>query len=166
MTDFQGVDVFEVNRSAYAAAQELIRRGVWSIDPERGLLSGANGEPVTYTRPGLRDNYVRCTPAGHHSIAVHRVIWECVHGPIPDGMVINHLNGMKDDNRLANLELVTQRENNIHAYSTGLNKRRAPTECRTHGTEFWTTRVPIDGVKRYYCKECNRLRMARKRAAA
>ena len=42
---------------------------------------------------------------------VHRFVWECLKGPIPKGMEINHINEDKTDNRLENLELVTQKEN-------------------------------------------------------
>jgi hypothetical protein len=58
------------------------------------------------------------------AVFAHRVIWEHVYGPIPDGMTINHRNGIKDDNRIANLELATVRENIHHAIDNGL--RAAP----------------------------------------
>ena len=41
----------------------------------------------------------------------HRLIWAEANGPIPDGYVIHHINGNKKDNRLANLALVTAKEN-------------------------------------------------------
>ena len=41
----------------------------------------------------------------------HRLIWAEANGPIPDGYVIHHINGKKKDNRLANLAMVTAKEN-------------------------------------------------------
>lgn len=52
----------------------------------------------------------------------HRLVWETFNGEIPKGLAINHKNGIKTDNRLVNLELVTYSENMIHAFRTGLAK--------------------------------------------
>ena len=42
---------------------------------------------------------------------VHRFVWECFYGLIPEGKVIDHINDDKEDNRLCNLQLLTQQEN-------------------------------------------------------
>ena len=42
---------------------------------------------------------------------VHRFVWECFNGLIPDNKVIDHINNIRDDNRLCNLQLVTTSEN-------------------------------------------------------
>ena len=42
---------------------------------------------------------------------VHRFVWECHNGLIPEGKVIDHINNDKEDNRLCNLQLVTPQEN-------------------------------------------------------
>jgi hypothetical protein len=47
--------------------------------------------------------------------SAHRVVWTYLIGRIPPGLVINHINGVKDDNRPQNLELVTPSENARHA---------------------------------------------------
>jgi hypothetical protein len=50
---------------------------------------------------------------------VHRLVWEQFNGPIPEGMVINHIDGNKKNNDLNNLELVTHAENIRHAFESG-----------------------------------------------
>ena len=57
---------------------------------------------------------------------VHRMVWEAFNGTIPPGQVINHLNGIKSDNRLINLEICTRQENTQHAIRTGLFKPTGP----------------------------------------
>lgn len=36
----------------------------------------------------------------------HRIIWEMHNGAVPDGMEIDHINGVKHDNRIENLRCV------------------------------------------------------------
>ena len=43
----------------------------------------------------------------------HRFIYECFHGIITDKRVVDHINNIKTDNRLDNLQLLTNRENII-----------------------------------------------------
>lgn len=45
------------------------------------------------------------------SLSHHRVVWETWNGSIPQGMHINHINQIKSDNKLSNLEMVTPSEN-------------------------------------------------------
>lgn len=45
------------------------------------------------------------------SYYVHRLVWEAFNGPIPEGMQVNHINEDKTDNRLDNLNLLSQKEN-------------------------------------------------------
>ena len=41
----------------------------------------------------------------------HRFIWEMHYGKIPDGLQIDHINGIRDDNRIENLQLLTTKKN-------------------------------------------------------
>lgn len=81
---------------------------------------GKVGYPVVMIHPAKRLHYV------HHMVA------EAFLGPRPDGMQINHINGIKTDNRLCNLEYVTPSENMRHAYRIGLH-RAHPSLGERHG---------------------------------
>lgn len=49
---------------------------------------------------------------GEKLYRAHRIAWELYHGKeIPEGMVIDHINGDRSDNRIYNLRCVTHSEN-------------------------------------------------------
>lgn len=89
------------------------------VDPKAGVVYGKLGGPVG----GIcADGYVRLGARRGKSphLYAHRLIWETVNGPIPDGREIDHLNGIKSDNRVRNLEAVTKSENVRRAIKNGL----------------------------------------------
>src|SRR3990167_9776089 len=49
---------------------------------------------------------------GHRYRPEHRLVWEAANGPIPKGHVVHHINGVKDDNRLENLEVMPRKKHN------------------------------------------------------
>lgn len=51
------------------------------------------------------------------SYLVHRLVYEAFYGEIEQGFQINHKNGIKNDNRLENLEKVSQSENIKHRFT-------------------------------------------------
>ena len=55
----------------------------------------------------------------------HRIIWEMFNGVILHGLHIDHINGNRTDNRIENLQLVTQHQNNQRKFDTkGYSKYR------------------------------------------
>lgn len=91
-----------------------------SVDMERGLVYGIRRTLVgTANRDGYIQVGVRINGKGSIALA-HRMVWETyAKAPIPAGLVINHKNGIRDDNRLDNLELVTPQQNVDHAVERG-----------------------------------------------
>jgi len=71
-----------------------------------------------YVVHGVRYNGTSTT------IMVHRLIYALHHNleEIDKDLVINHINGIKTDNRPSNLELVTQQDNINHSLETGLRR--------------------------------------------
>lgn len=61
---------------------------------------------------------------------VHRLVLMAHRGPIPEGRVVNHLNGRKADNRLSNLEVATRSENAQHALHMGLVRTKKLTAAK------------------------------------
>ncbi len=62
-----------------------------------------------YVRLTIRIDKIRIHIFGH------RMIWMFFKGDIPEELQINHKNGIKDDNRLSNLELMSNSEQMLHA---------------------------------------------------
>ncbi len=85
------------------------------------------------TRPGkilkplyLKDGYVSVYFSDGARIRkrkpIHRLVLETFLSPCPPGKQANHINGIRDDNRLSNLEWVSPSENQIHAYKLRRNE--------------------------------------------
>jgi hypothetical protein len=67
--------------------------------------------------------------------AVHRLVMHAFVGPCPDGKEVNHIDGNKLNQALANLEYVTRSENLRHAFVTGLKTAAGEKNSRAKLTE-------------------------------
>ena len=77
------------------------------INIHRGVPRKGNYKSDGYLRIIVRVSGVR----KEKNFLTHRFIYECFNGLIPDDMVIDHINDIRDDNRLCNLQLCTQQQN-------------------------------------------------------
>ena len=82
----------------------------------------------------------------------HRRVWEQANGPIPEGLIVHHVNHDKRDNRLVNLALMTRAEHSAHH-----NNRYSRTKaCVICGTVF--TPHPTKRKRALTCSEgCRRI---------
>jgi hypothetical protein len=113
--------VTQANPAIYEAAMQLVRDGTWVVDHGSGVVYARYGRPIRRLNgDGYLRGLVTLPSGGQRDALLHRVIWEVVRGPIPAALRINHINGVKTDNRPSNLELVTNQQNTIHAYGIGL----------------------------------------------
>ena len=140
--------------------------------------SGGPSACWPWTAGGISDGY------GHFWISeiqsnrmAHRVAYEDVIGPVPDGMVLDHVCHNNSGCKLGNecphrrccnpthLEPVTNVENTLRG--EGPNSRNAvPTECPSGHPydEVNTGFVSTSGHR--YCRACHRIRAAERRARA
>lgn len=65
-------------------------------------------------KPRIDTGYVQIslTDRGRvKKVYLQRIVWESFNGLVPNGLEINHINHIKEDCRLSNLELVTHKDN-------------------------------------------------------
>ena len=82
--------------------------------PGKIIKSGVDGRG--YLATGLRIDRKQ-----YSRIKVHRLVWETWKSRIPGYLEMNHKDGVKTNNNLDNLEIVTHKENQRHAKRIGLN---------------------------------------------
>ena len=103
------------------------------------LKTSRNGVAQAGERCGSWNNqgYRRVKWQGQN-ISEHRLIWELLKGPIPGDLTIDHINEIKDDNRIENLRLLSHsenaslgaRRNKKTAYPYGVSKDRTRFRAR------------------------------------
>ena len=95
----------------------------------------------------------------------HRFAYEGANGPIPPGMVIDHLCRIPACVNPSHLEAVTQQENNFRNPNTQYRKNAAKTHC-IHGHEFTVENIIRRADRPNYrgCRACGRVATAKSAA--
>jgi hypothetical protein len=82
---------------------ELILKG-YKYDGNTGDVFGKRGKPLTKKSHG----YVMIG-----NIRAHRFAWYYIHKEVPN--IVDHINRVRDDNRIVNLRVVSRLENNLNS---------------------------------------------------
>ena len=95
-----------------------------------------------------KSGYVSLGAARHGTRIEHRAVWIDAHGAIPKGMAIHHINSIKHDNRLENLALVTQRQNNQKSDKWGKGWHDCSNDGRNRVSPFRSMRW-VNGANKH-----------------
>jgi transcription initiation factor IIF auxiliary subunit len=96
--------------------------GRYSVDENGNVYSGE----IMLNPPTYSTGYkvVKLFKNGKYKrVSVHRLVAKAFIKNPHNKEFVNHINGIKDDNRVENLEWVTSHENHIHAAKIGLKAK-------------------------------------------
>ena len=124
-----------------------------SYDPETGLFIN-----LTQRRPqakigsvaGCKNNngYIRIMIDGKSYLA-HRLSWLYSYGDFPE-KELDHINEIKDDNRINNLRLATHKENGQNVSSPGINNNSGfRGVCWHKRDKKWRAQIKLNGKIKY-----------------
>jgi len=120
-------------------------REMFDYNPEDGHLRwkkrAARRVVIGAIAGSLRGGYRVVMVHGRHCYA-HRLIWLWVHGEWPMVM-IDHINGIKDDNCLLNLREATRSENLANQF------RKDGLKGVWRNRKRWSARINKDGVRHH-----------------
>ena len=116
-----------------------------SYNAETGLLVCTKSGAFLYAPRS--DGYLTGEVDGI-TMLLHRLAWEIYHNKkIPNGLQIDHVNGVRDDNRICNLRLVS-RSGNMRNRATPKNNTSGQIGVHySKGEDRWIARIGVKGRK-------------------
>ncbi len=130
--------------------QQQVKK-LFTYEPFTGKLiriKTLSGNSKTGTIVGTRrkDNYL-CVIVYGKPYLVHRIIWLLLYGRFPES--IDHINHIRNDNRLCNLREVTHKENTYNQSIRTNNKSGAVGVMFDGSRNKWRAYIMVDGVQRF-----------------
>jgi hypothetical protein len=133
------------------APKSVIWRSVLVVNPEIGTIDRIMPSGKVRLNIGtISRGYKKANFLGK-VLPVQRVIWEYVHGEVPKGMLVDHINGDRSDNRIANLRLVTNAQNIQNQHKPRKDNKSSGVKGVTlfKPTNKWQVRIRSQGKNHY-----------------
>lgn len=103
----------------------------------RGVILKLGKDCYGYPRFQPQNREIKKSDRAGKWLKIHRLVAAVFIGDA-NGLCVNHKNGIKDDNRVENLEYVTRSENVKHAFRTGL--------CDCRGEKQWASKLKTEDI--------------------
>jgi hypothetical protein len=103
----------------------------------------ANKEAGCYKYPS---GYGTISYDGGH-LMIHRAVWILHHGAIPCDQEIDHINGVKADNRIGNLRICSKGQNICNSKLRLDNSTGVKGVHKTEDGRYWRVRVQFNGKR-------------------
>jgi len=98
---------------------------LFSIDPNTGVIvrkcPTSGGVKAGQIAGWKRASGHLCVMVDHVTYPAHRIAYAMYHGDCPCELEIDHINGIRHDNRICNLRLVTRKQNMENKTATNKN---------------------------------------------
>ena len=143
-----------------------IHPGIWYKENDGTPWSSKKFLGTRWTNDGDLKPLTSKNHLGYYQVSInrkpkrwHSLIWEHFNGPIPTGMDIDHINNVRNDNRIENLQLLSHKENSRCRLKQKNNSSGYPGVYWFKRDQKWETKITIN------CKQKHLGRFETKEAA-
>jgi len=120
-----------------------------NYDPETGVFTWkvqkSNSIKVDDVAGGISNNGYLTIQIDRKAYLLHRLVWLYMCGDFPE-TDLDHINGIKSDNRLANLRAVTDSQNNMNRGIPRNNNSGVKGVHLDSRTKKWKSYIKVDGI--------------------
>lgn len=132
-------------------------RELYAYDPETGLIRWRVDRKVGRGRIGahagdiaghINDSGYRNIVINNKHVRAHRVAWAISYGEHPP-LGLDHINGIRDDNRLCNLRQATISQNGANLKKPATNTSGLKGACWSKAAQKWQAQIRVRGQSIY-----------------
>ncbi len=114
----------------------------WIDSPNSLVAAGSKAGSIR------SDGYVGIFIKGTYYFA-HRIVWEMFNGAIPEGLVIDHIDGQRANNKIENLRLCTFQQNHFNRGKQSNNKSGFKGVSWHKQKQKWVAQIKIEGRNKF-----------------